>query len=100
MLPLGCKLKRTEMLSPFRGYTSKEVAMSRKIIAMLAGMMVLSLVLAACGGAAAPTAQQGTAAPAAQQGGGERTLEIYHWWTAPGEREAADAMFKALKDKY
>jgi len=25
---------------------------------------------------------------------------IFHWWTAPGEREAADAMFKALKDKY
>jgi glucose/mannose transport system substrate-binding protein len=27
-------------------------------------------------------------------------LEIFHWWTAPGEREAADAMFAALKDKY
>jgi glucose/mannose transport system substrate-binding protein len=24
-------------------------------------------------------------------------LEIFHWWTAPGEREAADAMFAALK---
>jgi len=30
----------------------------------------------------------------------EKKLEIFHWWTAPGEREAADAMFKALKDKY
>jgi glucose/mannose transport system substrate-binding protein len=30
----------------------------------------------------------------------ERKLEIFHWWTAPGEREAADAMFKALKEKY
>lgn len=27
-------------------------------------------------------------------------LEIFHWWTGPGEREAADAMFTALKDKY
>jgi len=27
-------------------------------------------------------------------------LEIFHWWTAPGEREAADAMFAALKAKY
>jgi len=27
-------------------------------------------------------------------------LEIFHWWTGPGEREAADAMFKALHDKY
>ncbi|WP_322806761.1 ABC transporter substrate-binding protein [Thermanaerothrix sp.] len=30
----------------------------------------------------------------------ERKLEIFHWWTAGGEREAADAMFKAFKDKY
>ncbi|MBN1995895.1 MAG: carbohydrate ABC transporter substrate-binding protein [Anaerolineae bacterium] len=29
-----------------------------------------------------------------------KQLEIFHWWTAPGEREAADAMFAALKDKY
>jgi glucose/mannose transport system substrate-binding protein len=27
-------------------------------------------------------------------------LEIFHWWTAPGEREAADAMFEAFKAKY
>lgn len=30
----------------------------------------------------------------------EKKLEIFHWWTAPGEREAADAMFAALKDAY
>jgi glucose/mannose transport system substrate-binding protein len=30
----------------------------------------------------------------------QQKLEIFHWWTAPGEREAADAMFKAFKDKY
>ncbi len=27
-------------------------------------------------------------------------LEIFHWWTAPGEREAADEMFKALAAKF
>ena len=32
--------------------------------------------------------------------GGERQLIIFHWWTAGGEREAADAMFAALKLKY
>jgi len=37
-----------------------------------------------------------TATPAPK----EKKLEIFHWWTAPGEREAADAMFKALKDAY
>lgn len=30
----------------------------------------------------------------------QKKLEIFHWWTAPGEREAADAMFAALKDAY
>jgi len=30
----------------------------------------------------------------------EKKLEIFHWWTAPGEREAADAMFAALKAKF
>jgi glucose/mannose transport system substrate-binding protein len=30
----------------------------------------------------------------------ERALEIFHWWTAPGEREAADAEFAALAAAY
>jgi len=30
----------------------------------------------------------------------EKQLIIFHWWTAGGEREAADAMFKAFKAKY
>lgn len=29
-----------------------------------------------------------------------RELEIFHWWTGPGEREAADAMFEALNAAY
>ncbi|MCS7248751.1 MAG: hypothetical protein NZ840_10990, partial [Anaerolineales bacterium] len=29
-----------------------------------------------------------------------KRLEIFHWWTAPGEREAADAMFAAFKAKH
>ena len=37
-----------------------------------------------------------TATPEPEQ----QKLEIFHWWTAPGEREAADAMFAAFKDKY
>lgn len=72
--------------------------MSRKVMAVLAGLMAFSLGLAACG--TPPTAQQGGAASPVAQQGGARKLELYHWWTAPGEREAADAMFKALKDKY
>ncbi len=30
----------------------------------------------------------------------KQKLEIFHWWTAPGEREAADAMFAAFKAKF
>jgi glucose/mannose transport system substrate-binding protein len=30
----------------------------------------------------------------------QEKLEIFHWWTAPGEREAADAMFAAFKAAY
>jgi glucose/mannose transport system substrate-binding protein len=69
------------------------------MLAVLAALAVLSLALSACGGAL-PAAQPGGTAPAAQQGGGDRQLEVFHWWTAPGEREAADAMFKTLKEKY
>ena len=35
-----------------------------------------------------------TATPAAKQ------LIIYHWWTAGGEREAINAVFKVFKEKY
>lgn len=72
--------------------------MSRRLMLVLANLAVLSVLLAACG--QPPAAPQGGATPTGQAGGGARRLEIYHWWTAPGEREAADAMFKALKAKY
>lgn len=60
---------------------------------VLATLVVLSLVLTAC-----PAIQPQVGAPAEVAAG--RQLEIYHWWTAPGEREAADAMFEALKEAY
>jgi glucose/mannose transport system substrate-binding protein len=97
--------------------------MSKKLMILFSGLVVFSLLMAAC----APVTQ----APAATQPAeetqpmpaeptateempmeptmgttegetsmGARQLEIYHWWTAPGEREAADAMFAALKDAY
>jgi len=30
----------------------------------------------------------------------EKKLAIYHWWTAGGEREAIDAVYKLFKEKY
>ena len=86
--------------------------MSRKTwYSLIAVFAVVSTVLSACGTPAAPATPVTiiqtkevqvevpvvvTATPAPQQA----KLEIFHWWTAPGEREAADAMFKAFKDAY
>jgi glucose/mannose transport system substrate-binding protein len=72
--------------------------------ALLAVIVAVATALSACGPAPAAEAPApaepqvvvvtATPAPMAQQ------LEIFHWWTAPGEREAADAMFAAMKAKY
>ena len=87
--------------------------MSRKMwYNLTALMMVATMVLSACGQPAAPTEAPTpvtviqtkevpvevvvTATPEPKA----KKLEIFHWWTAPGEREAADAMFAALKDAY
>jgi glucose/mannose transport system substrate-binding protein len=81
--------------------------MFKKISPVLAVLLALSMVLSACGTPAttAPSQPQTviqtqvvvvTATPQPAQ----KKLEIFHWWTAPGEREAADAMFAALKAAY
>jgi glucose/mannose transport system substrate-binding protein len=67
--------------------------MSKRLNFWMSGLLILSLVLAGC-----TAVQPQTGAQAGGEGG--RQLEIYHWWTAPGEREAADAMFAALKTAY
>ncbi len=81
--------------------------MSKKIWYVLIGtLMVAATLLSACGPASTPVATQPpateapkpTEAPPTQAA--VRHLQIYHWWTAPGEREAADAMFAALKAAY
>jgi len=83
--------------------------MSKKMLfSLLAVLVAASMVLTACGAPAAPAAPAEpitvvqtqivvvtpTPAPA------EKKLEIFHWWTAPGEREAADVMFAAMKAAY
>lgn len=84
--------------------------MFKRTSSVLAVLMALSMILSAC----APATKAPTAAPAQPQTvvqtqvvvvtatpqPAEKKLEIFHWWTAPGEREAADAMFAALKAAY
>lgn len=72
-------------------------------IVTLAASMAL---LAACTGGgqkpaqgpqqAAQPGQQQAAAPAPQDA---QKLLIYHWWTAGGEKEGVDALFKSYKEK-
>ncbi len=89
----------------------------KRIVLFLSTLMIVSLILSACAPqkvvetvvvtqevvvAGTPQIQEvvktviveATPVPPKPQ------LIIFHWWTAPGEREAADAMFEALKAKY
>ena len=83
--------------------------MSKKLwFSLLAVIVAAATVLSACAPAAAPAPApekvtvvetkivEVTAVPPPA----EQKLEIFHWWTAPGEREAADAMFAAMKAAY
>jgi glucose/mannose transport system substrate-binding protein len=81
--------------------------MSRKLwFGVLAVLLATATALSACAPAPAAPAEpvtvvetkivEVTAVPAMEG----KKLEIFHWWTAPGEREAADAMFAAMNAKY
>jgi glucose/mannose transport system substrate-binding protein len=88
--------------------------MKKKFQVLFALVLVSSLLLAAC---ATPTPEKVIETVVVEKAGEtviqtvevvvtptpapkEKKLEIFHWWTAPGEREAADAMFAALKAAY
>ncbi len=71
--------------------------MVKRMVVLLGVLALVALMFTAC--AAPPGAGQTivvTATPPPE----EPKLEIFHWWTAGGEREAADAMFKVLKEAY
>ena len=59
---------------------------SLRVVTLLS---VLAIVLAACGPAAAPA----TEAPATGAPAGEKKLEIFSWWTNPGEADGLAAMY-------
>lgn len=74
----------------------------KKLVSLVLVLIMVAPVIAGCGPAAttAPSVVKETVVVTATPQPEARKLEIFHWWTGPGEREAADAMFKALKDKY
>ncbi len=74
----------------------------KKVVFLAMALIMVVPMIAGCGPAptTAPSVVKETVVVTATPPPEERKLEIFHWWTGPGEREAADAMFKALKDKY
>lgn len=94
--------------------------MSKKAFNLLALFALFALVVSACAPAAPAAAPAATAAPqmvevtrivagtpevqqvvvTATPAPVQQQLIVFNWWTGPGEREAADAMYKAFSDKY
>ncbi len=66
--------------------------MKRRLFAALVTVMVLASLLAACGTPAPPTPE----APTGPSG----SVEIFSWWTAGGEAEGLEAMYKVFAARY
>lgn len=69
--------------------------------ALAFGLFLVLVLLAACTAPAAVPAAEAPAAPAATGSeGGREALEIFSWWTAGGEVEALNALYKIFEAKY
>ncbi|MBN1428999.1 MAG: carbohydrate ABC transporter substrate-binding protein [Anaerolineae bacterium] len=64
----------------------------KKLLSVPMCILMIGTILTACGTTEVVT----TSPPKAEM----RQLEIFHWWTAAGEQEAADIMFEALATVY
>ncbi|HET7578075.1 MAG TPA: extracellular solute-binding protein [Bacillales bacterium] len=75
--------------------------MKKKFSLLAALLVVLSMVLAACGGSGGSSETSGDSGSSGGSGGsGEVKLEIFSWWTAGGEADALKAFLNGFKDKY
>lgn len=75
---------------------------TKMLYRFIALLIATATVLSACEPAATPVTVAATEAAVATATAPppRKQLEIFHWWTAPGEREAADAMFAAFYTMY
>jgi glucose/mannose transport system substrate-binding protein len=84
--------------------TMKSVTVKSLVHRLIAGLIILGILLAGCSPAAqapkATTAPKATA-PAAQATDKPTTkLEIFSWWTNPGEEDGLFALYDLYKTKY
>ncbi|WP_336206075.1 ABC transporter substrate-binding protein [Nonomuraea sp. LPB2021202275-12-8] len=68
--------------------------MRRRWMAAAAITMASVLGLSACGGGGDPAAQ-----PSASAGGGKQQVEVFSWWTGPGEADGLQAMRKIFEQQ-
>ncbi|MCX8024090.1 MAG: hypothetical protein N3A60_02680, partial [Thermanaerothrix sp.] len=83
--------------------------MKRFSLTLLGLLMVLSVVLTACGTTPTATPAQQPAAtkeaaqptsPASQPSGSKQQVEVFSWWTGGGEAAGLEAMIKVFKAQY
>ncbi|NUO97384.1 MAG: carbohydrate ABC transporter substrate-binding protein, partial [Nonomuraea sp.] len=67
----------------------------RRWLAAVSITMTGVLGLAGCGGGGSGQASQS----AAPSGGGKQQVEVFSWWTGPGEADGLQAMKKIFEDK-
>ncbi len=64
-------------------------------------LVILSMVLAACGGAApTPAPETPTEQPVEDMPADKQQVEVFSWWTGGGEAAGLDAMIKVFGEKY
>jgi glucose/mannose transport system substrate-binding protein len=68
----------------------------KKLYPILAVLMIAAMLLTACAPAATPAATVPPTQPSAASG----KLEIFSWWTAGGEAEGLNALYKIYTAKY
>lgn len=68
---------------------------TKRIFQVLGLVLIMAMVLGACAPSATPAPAQPTTPPTEPTAGAAaKELTVYHWWTAGGEKQAMDVIFK------
>ncbi len=67
---------------------------------LLVFFLVFGVIASGCISSGTTTKTSATSTATKSGAPEQNVLEIYHWWTAGGEKEAIEAVFKKFKEKY